>query len=296
MPRINRYNYRDRMVDYTIYFILAIVAFVTIFPFWYCLVGSLNDGIDYYKGGVFFWPRKFTLANYRLVLKDRTILNAYFITVLRTVVGTISSLMFTSLFAYAYSRKILKGKKFYMLLCMVPMFFGGGLIPTFILYKNLNLIDKFWVYILPGLLSFWNVIIMQANFRGIPDGLIESATIDGASEYRIYWSIIMPLSKAVLAAIALFTAVKHWNSYFDSMVYTKSSWLQTIQVYLIKLIRSQELAAQMAMDSTLNIEDQSTSETIQLATMMVVTVPILVVYPFIQKYFVKGMLIGSIKG
>ena len=296
MLKINRDNYKDRLIDFSIYLVLAVVAFVTVFPFWYCLVGSLNEGIDYYKGGVFFWPRKFTLANYTLVLKDRTILTAYFITSLRTVVGTVTSVLFTSVFAYAYSRTILKGKKLYMTLCMIPMFFGGGLIPTFILYKNLNLIDRFWVYILPGLLSFWNVIIMQANFRGIPDGLIESATIDGACEYRIYRSIIMPLSKAVLAAIALFTAVKHWNAYFDSMVFTKSAWLQTIQVYLIKLIRSREIAAQMALDSTLNLEDQSTSETIQLATMMVVTLPILVVYPFIQKYFVKGMLIGSIKG
>jgi putative aldouronate transport system permease protein len=294
--KFNKEIILDRSVDIMIYGFLLVIAFLTLFPFWYCLVGSLNEGTDYFKGGVFFWPRKFTLANYFVVLQDKSILSAYWVTILRTFVGTITHILFTSVFAYAYSRKILRWKPFFMYVCMIPMFFGGGLIPRYILYRELGLINNFLVYIIPGLFSFWNVIILQANFRGIPDALIESATIDGAGEYTIYWRIIMPLSKPVLAAIALFTAVGHWNSYFDSMVFTKSAWLQTIQVYLIKLIKSRELAASMAMDTSLNMEDTVTSETIQLATMMVVTIPIIFVYPFLQKYFVKGMLIGSVKG
>lgn len=279
---------------------MAVLTFVTIFPFWTCLVGSFNEGFDYIKGGVYFWPRVFSLDNYRVVFMDKTILGAYKVTVLRTALGVSSHLLFTSIFAYAYSRKILKGKKFFMVFGLITMYFNGGLIPRYILYKELGLLDTFWVYILPNMFGFFHVIIMQAFFRTIPDGVCESAMMDGANEYRIYWSLILPLSKPVLAAVALFSGVFHWNSYFDSMVFTTSQDLQTIQVYLMKIIRSQNFAAEMASNATasklVSSQEKLNSETIQLATMMATTVPILVMYPLLQKYFVKGVMVGSIKG
>jgi putative aldouronate transport system permease protein len=291
---------RYKWFDYLNLTGMAVLTFATLFPFWTCLVGSFNEGFDYIKGGVYFWPRVFSLDNYRVVFMDKTILSSYKITVLRTAIGVSTHLLFTSVFAYAYSRKILKGKRLFMVFGLITMYFNGGLIPRYILYRELGLLDNFWVYILPNMLGFFHVIIMQAFFRTIPDAISESAMMDGANEYRIYWSLILPLSKPVLAAIALFSGVFHWNSYFDSMVFTTSQDLQTIQVYLMKIIRSQNFAAEMAANATANTlvssQEKLNSETIQLATMMATTVPILLMYPLLQKYFVKGVMIGSIKG
>ncbi len=287
---------KDKIVDILIYAFMVVIIFLTLYPFWYCFVGSFNEGLDYMKGGVYFLPRKFTIGNYMTVFADNTILNSFKVTIARTVIGTISHVLFCSVFAYAYSRKILKWKKFFMVTGLIPMYFGGGLIPTYILYRQLGLLNNFLVYIIPGLFSFYHVIIMQAFFRGIPDSLAESAMMDGASEYRIYWSILLPLSTPVLAAIALFTGVGHWNSYFDSMVFTTSRSLQTVQVYLMKIVRSQQ-AAQNMVDATQDeFERVITPETVKLATMMTVTLPIIFIYPFLQRYFVKGMMIGSLKG
>jgi putative aldouronate transport system permease protein len=293
-------NLKYKWFDYLNVGGMAVLIFITLFPFWTILVGSFNEGFDYIKGGVYFWPRKFSLDNYRVVFMDKTILGAYKITILRTVIGVTSHLFFTSIFAYAYSRKNLKWKKLYMIIGLITMYFNGGLIPKYILYKELHLLDNFWVYILPNMFGFFHVIIMQAFFRTIPDAISESAMMDGANEYRIYWSLILPLAKPVLAAVALFSGVFHWNSYFDSMVFTTSKDLQTIQVYLMKIIRSQNFAAEMASNATVNSlisnQEKLNSATIQLATMIATTVPILVLYPFLQKYFVKGIMIGSIKG
>ncbi len=292
-------NIKDRIFNIFLYFIMINVIIVTLYPFWNCLVGSLNEGFDYIKGGVYFFPRKFTLENYKIVLRDDVIMSSYRVTILRTIIGTATHVIFTAVFAYAYSRKILKGKTFYMIFCLITMYFGGGLIPQYILYKQLNILNTFWVYIIPGLLSFWHVIILQAFFRGIPDSLSESAMMDGANEYVICWKIIMPLAKPVLAAIALFTGVGHWNSYMDSMMFTTSKSLQTVQVYLMRIIKTQEMATQMANEAGQDILDgggKVNAVTIQLATMMVTTIPIIFIYPFMQKYFVKGMMVGAIKG
>ena len=282
-----------------IYAIMLVVFFVTLFPFWTCLVGSLNDGFDYQKGGLFFFPRVFTLDNYKAVLADDRILKSYVVTIFRTVIGTVLHIICTSIFAYAYSRKILKGKKFYMYFNLITLYFGGGLIPFYMLLSGLGLINSFLVYIIPGLVSFWHVIIMQTFFRDKSiESMTESALVDGANEYMIFWKIVMPLSKAILAAIALFVAVEHWNAYFDSMVFTTSSSLQTVQVFLMKLIKFGEFKAGVDSSSAQEIIDKrgANIETIKLATMMVATLPILVVYPFLQKYFVKGVMIGSLKG
>jgi len=278
--------------------LMLILIFLTLYPVWFCIVGSFNEGLDYMRGGVNFWPRKFTLSNYRVVLMEPRIKDAYKITILRTIIGVITHVLFTSLFAYGFSRRNLIGKKIYGTMGIITMFFSGGLIPSYFLYKWLRLLNSFWVYVIPALFNFWNVIIFQSFFREIPESINESARIDGANEYQIYFYLILPLSKPVLAALALFTGVWHWNSYFDSMVFTTSQELSTIQLLLMKIIRSTEGAANVASRAGEMLERQRdiSSTTVQMATMVITSAPIMMLYPFLQKYFVKGVMIGSIKG
>lgn len=279
--------------------LMLLMMFVMLFPFWYSLAGSFSDGFDYVRGGVYFWPRVFTVSNYRAVFRDKTILSSFGVTILKAILGTASSLLVTSLAAYAINREQLKGKKFYISYMMLPMYFSGGLIPYFILIKNVGLYDNFWVYVFPGLFSIWNMIIIRSFFVELPAGLIESAKIDGAGEYRIFFQIILPLSKAVLAAITLFSLVEHWNSYFDSMMYTSSSELQTIQLFLKKVITDPGAASGLAAQAMQQIPEsarKTTPQTIKLAAMVVTAMPIICVYPFLQKHFAKGVMIGSIKG
>lgn len=284
--------------DYINIGLTIFMMFIMLYPLWYVLVGSLNEGQDYMRGGVYFWPRKFTLSNYQAVFSDNTILQAFWITILKCIIGTATSLFFTAMTAYAITRPGLKFKKFYIPFIMITMFFNGGLIPYFILINGLGLFDSFWVYIIPGLFSAYNMIIIQSFIREISQSLVESAKIDGASEYRIFLSIIIPLSKPVLATIALFTLVGHWNSYFDSMMYTNSQELQTIQLFLKKVITDPAVASRLGSATVTTIPEQATKLTpqvIKMATMIVTALPIITVYPFLQKYFAKGFTMGAVK-
>lgn len=279
--------------------ILTAMMIIMIYPFWNSLVGSLNEGSDLMRGGVYFWPREFTLMNYKAVFLDSTIVDAFLVTILKCVVGTVTSLLFTAICAYAITRPNLKYKKIYIPFIMVTMFFSGGLIPYFLLINSLGLYDSFWVYIIPNLLGVYNMIIIQSFLRDIPASLNESAKIDGASEYRILFQIILPLSKPVLATIALFTIVGHWNSYFDSMMYTNSPELQTIQLFLKKIITDPAISSSFGSQSAAMLPGaakQITSQSIKLAAMVVTAAPVICVYPWLQKYFVKGITIGAVKG
>jgi len=279
---------------------MALLIFVTLFPFWYSTVGSFSEGLDFTRGNSVFWPNKPTLANYRIVFRNSEILQSYRVTIARTIVGTISHLVITSLFAYAFSRRGLAGKKIYATMGVITMFFYGGLIPTYLLFKTLSILNTFWVFILPALFNFWNVIIFSSFFREIPISINESAKMDGANEYTIYARLIIPLSTAVFAALGLFTAVYHWNDFFISLVFTTRRELQVMQVYLLKVIQTREAASAMAGGSVTPQEAgdarASNTRTIQMATMLIAAAPILALYPFLQKYFMKGVLIGSIKG
>lgn len=285
--------------DLVNYFTMAVIVVVTLYPFWFCLIGSVSDGFEYSKGGVYFIPRGLNIYNYKIVFRNSDIFEAFLVTVLRTVAGTLSSVLFTALVAYGMSRRILKGRKVYMTIMLATMFFGGGLIPYYIVLKQLHLINTFMVYIIPWLFSVWNMIIFKAYFTDIPDSLLESARIDGAGEYRIFWNFIIPLSTPVLAAIALFSAVAHWNSFYDSLVFTSSRSLQTIQVFLYRIMSNASEAAGMARAAADAVPvgvRRPSSDTIRLATMVVTTLPVVITYPFLQKYFIKGIMIGSVKG
>ncbi|MCM3746419.1 carbohydrate ABC transporter permease [Paenibacillus pasadenensis] len=289
----------DRVFEFANSLFMIGLIVVTLLPFWMCLVGSFSDGNEYLRGAISLWPEGFNFYNYKVVFMDKTIYSAFLVTIMRTLIGTALSVLFTALVSYGLSRSNLKGRNIYSVFLLISMFFSGGLIPYYLVLKQLGLIDSFFVYIIPALFSVWNMLIFQSYFREIPSVVIESARIDGAGEYRIFFQLILPLSKPVLAAIALFSVVGHWNAFYDSMIFTSSQSLETIQLFLYRIISNSSEAAGMAKaaaDAVPVGARKVNPETIKMATMMVTTFPILISYPFLQKYFVKGVMIGSVKG
>ncbi|MEK3733935.1 MULTISPECIES: carbohydrate ABC transporter permease [Paenibacillus] len=295
-----RLGFGDRVMMVVIYIFLTLLAFVTFYPFWNALVVSLNTGADTAMGGVTFWPRSFTLENYEIVFQDKRLLNGFAISVARTVVGTFCSILVTSIFAYGMTKRELIGRKYYMIMCIITMYFGGGLIPSFMLIRSLGLMDSFWVYIIPTLVSVWNMIIFRTFFQGLPAGLEESAKIDGSGNWGIFFRIILPLSGPVIATLSLFTAVGHWNEWFLPSIYISKNELLPIQTILNQILNSNIMSEQMsnldsASQAVLSRMQSVTTKSLSMATMIVATIPIIMVYPFVQKHFVKGVLIGSLK-
>lgn len=280
--------------DYINYIILIFCALLAFYPLYYVLIGSFSNGDAYMQGRVFLVPRKFTLSNYKVILSDQTLWYALRNTLIKTIVGTASSLIFTSIVAYALSRKNLKGRKIFRALNLFTMFFSGGLIPYFVLINYLGLFDNFLVYIIPSLYSVYNMIIISSFFTNISNDLHESAYLDGANEFQIFYKIYIPLSKPILATIVLWTAVAHWNSYFTTMIYSNGQEnMITLQYYLMGVINKASYSTG-GVDSS--ILEEVTSQTVSFAAIIVATLPILFVYPFIQKYFTTGNQLGATKG
>jgi putative aldouronate transport system permease protein len=247
------------------------------------------------KGGIFLWPRGFNLDTYRSVFKNPDIYTGFSTTLFVTAVGTVLGTLLTAMTAYPLSKSRLRGGKVLMLLVLFTMIFNAGMIPNYLLIRNLNLYDSRWALILPLLLSAYNCIIMKTFFLSIPDSLEESARIDGANDIRIFFSIIIPLSKATIASIALFTAVMYWNDYFSTVLYIKETDKWSLQAVLRNMLTNTQQAMQSA-GVNVRAQTNTNAETIKAASIVVATVPILVVYPFAQKYFVKGVMIGGVKG
>lgn len=277
--------------------LMLVICFLMIYPIWYVLVNSFSQGTEVLKGGIYWWPRGFCLENYEAVFKNKEIFMAFGITVLKTVVGTVTSVFFTAMVAYGLSKSYLVGRKFYMIFGIITMFFSGGLIPYFLLIKNLGMLDSFWVYIIPSLFSFYNMIIFMTFFRNIPQEMEESAKIDGANDFKIFLKIVLPVSGPVIATIALFNGVGQWNDYFTGVIYiTNEQWLIPIQTFLYKII-SESSSTRIVANMPASVRNSMvTSTTVKYATMVVTTFPIVCVYPFLQKYFVQGIMVGSVKG
>ena len=277
---------------------MIFIFFITLYPFWYVFIVSFNEGKDAARGGLYFLPRIFSLDNYKAVFQNRYLVNAFIVTIAKTLVGTTLHVFFTGIVAYTLSQRELMFRKFYMIFGTITMFFSGGLIPYFILIRNIGLYNSFWVYIFPAMFSFWNMIIMMTFFRELPSELSESAKIDGAGFLKTFWSIILPVSKPILATIALFAGVSQWNDFFTGVLFTTKKELLPIQTVLYKIVAENSAATMLSQVTLPDIVAQRkiTSESIKLATMVVSTVPIICVYPFLQKYFVKGVMIGSVKG
>lgn len=272
--------------------IMTVFMLLCIYPLVYVLAGSFNQGADYTAGGVYFLPRLFTFENYKVVLTNKGLWQGYSVTISRTLIGTLTALIFTSIVGYAMSRPNLRYKKVFYWINIFTMFFGGGLIPYFLIIRSIGLYNHFLVYIIPGLYSVYNMIIFSSFFRSISDELHEAALMDGANEFRIYWQIYLPLSKPVLATVALWLAIGHWNSYFDTMIYTHSPNLQTLQYFLLKAIQTATLTEGMPAEMMLRLSPK----TLSLAAIIISMIPVLFFFPFVRKNFQSGIMIGSLKG
>lgn len=277
-------------------FMLAFVI-VTLYPVLNTLALSFNDGIDAVRGGIHLIPRKFTLQNYSTVFSKQNMVTGAVVTVLRTILGTVISLASNALLAFIVSRKNFLFRSQLSLFWVITMYVNGGMIPVFLLYKNLHLTGTFWVYVVPGAVSAFNMLVLRTYMQGLPDSLEESAQLDGAGYFTIFMKIISPLCKPVYATVALFVAVYQWNSWFDAMLYNRmKSQYTTLQYELMKLLNSVMQQSGSA-DGAKNVASASavTPITVRAAATIITMLPIVCLYPFLQRYFVAGLTIGGVK-
>ncbi|MBD2847672.1 carbohydrate ABC transporter permease [Paenibacillus sp. IB182496] len=284
---------REKLLQGVNYAALLLAGLICLFPFFYVLSVSFTPAAEVVRRGVVLIPEQITLYAYNQVLQGYGLGNAYQVTLFRTLVGTGLNLVFTILMAYALSKKSLPGRAPLLMIVIFTMLFNGGLIPTYLLTRYLGLLDTVWALIVPGLISAFNLIIVKGFFEQLPQEIEESAKVDGAGDMRVLWRIVLPLSMPVIATIGLFYAVFHWNSYFDGIMYIRDQQLYPLQVVLRNiLLNFQTQTADAVSDTTLPASFLS----IQMAAVMLSTVPILLVYPFLQRHFAKGVLLGSVKG
>ncbi len=281
---------------------LVLLMFVTLYPVINTVAYSFNDGTDALKGGIGMWPRVWSLKSYQSILQDPAVYQAAWISASKTIIITLLNLFWTGMLAYALARREYVLRKFITMVMILTMYVNAGLIPNYLLIsKTLRLSKSYWVYIIPTMFSCFNMIVLRTYIAGLPEALVESARIDGAGDIRVYWQIIFPLCMPVLATVALFVAVGSWNSWFDTHLYCAGkSYLHSLQYLLkMKLATTQQSAnaAKASVDALTNSSSAKTTPvTIRCAITVISTVPILVVYPFLQKYFVTGMALGSVKG
>ena len=294
-----RYNKKNTLYSLVIGLILTTCVIVTLYPILNTLAISFNEALDALRGGIYLWPRKWTLNNYNTVLHKQSIMTGLYISVLRTVVGTILQLSVTALIAFVISRRKFLFAKQISLLFVMTMYVNGGLIPVFLLNKSLGFTNSFWVYIIPGMLSVFNMLVMRTYMKGLPDSLEESAQIDGAGYMTIFAKIYVPLCKPVFATVALFVAVGQWNSWFDTMLYNRmADNLTTLQYELMKLLSSvSQLGgdANVASLTSSSSSAQVTITSVRAAATILTCLPIVALYPFLQRYFVSGLTIGGVK-
>ena len=277
----------------SIFMILFVV--ITLYPVINTLAISLNDGTDALKGGIYLLPRKFTFKNYTTVLQKNNLITGAFITVARTIIGTVTALVMNAILAFIVSRPRFMFRKQLSLFWVITMYVNGGLIPTFILFKNLGLTNSFWVYIVPGMISAFNMLVIRTYMNGLPDSLVESAQLDGAGYTTIFFFFISPLCKPVYATVALFVAVGQWNSWFDAMLYNRMSGeYTTLQYELMKLLSSVTSTGATA-ETMKNAVGAVTPASVRAAATIITMLPIICIYPFLQKYFVTGLTLGGVK-
>ena len=275
--------------------VLVLATLIVLYPLVNMVAVSFNDGLDALRGGITIIPRKFTTKNYVQFLSKQSLPIALRISVARTVIGTISSTFVTALLAYILSRKDFVFKRGLSLLYVATMYVSGGLIPVFLVYKSLGMTNSFWVYILPGMVSAWNMLVLRTYMNGLPDSLAESAMMDGAGHLTIFFRIIFPLCMPVLATVALFSAVGHWNSWFDAMLYNRmADNLTTLQYELQKMLSSVTNQNANA-EQMKNAQGSVTPTTMRAAATVITSLPIICLYPFLQRYFVAGLTIGGVK-
>ncbi len=291
----------EKVFDAVNLILLTLLAISMVYPFIYVLAISLNDPNDSALGGIWLYPRVLSFESYKIIFSDESLLMASLVSVARTVLGTVLTVICSSMFAYVFTRNefvIYKPLKVFFFFAM--FFGGGGLIPTYLLYLNLGLYDTFWVYIIPAIIDLWYVVLFRTYFRSIPSDLTDAAKVDGAGDFQVYLRILMPVSKPIIATIALFSAVNQWNAYRDTLYYTVNKNLRTLQYIVMEMIKKAEGTHMINRKEMFEMFHGNAATADPVSLRMAITIctliPIVMVYPFLQKYFMKGMMIGSMKG
>lgn len=291
---------REKIFDVCNYVFMILFAFCCIYPFIYILALSFNDGKDAMKGGIYFFPREFTLENYTTVLEDDRLLSSLGISAFRTIAGILLGIVMNSLYAYAITKDDLPGKKFFNWLIVIPMYFGAGIIPYYLVCQNLGLINSVWVYVLPWIIAPFHIMLLRIAIKEIPQSLEESAQLDGASYPRIFARIIMPLIVPSIATVGLLTGIFHWNDWLDGTIMTTKSSMWPLQTLLLNILQGSDMSnffkdGNMATSGRMIRKVAITPESLKMAMLVITVIPIVIIYPFAQKYLITGMMLGSVK-
>ena len=293
----------ERIFDGINYTFMVLLCAACIYPFVMVLALSLNDGKDAMMGGIYLYPRMFTFDNYNKMLGDRRLIGSLLISVYRTALGAGLAVVLNSMFAYAISKRTLPGRKFFGFFVLVPMYFSGGIIPYYIVCQSLGLINNVLVYVIPWIFLPFYILMIRVHFLNLPDSLEESAKLEGAGYFTIFFRIVFPLSTPVLATVALLSGVMHWNDWFDGTVMVSTDRLWPLQTLLLKIVQGSDIMAyfkERNLSATGAIGPSRkvavTPESLKMTMLMITVIPIVAIYPFLQKYIIKGLLIGSIKG
>lgn len=287
----------DWILDVLKIVILTFITVICVYPFWNIFIVSINDPTDAARGGLYLWPRIFSLDSYKEILGRATFRHSILVTVARTLIGTPLAVICTAMCAYSLARKDLVGHKFFSVLFVFTMYFGGGQVPYYMVLKNLGLLDNFMVFIFPLIMSVYNMILIRSYIEGMPAELFEATKIDGGNDLIVFFKIVIPLAKPILMTVALFVAIHHWNSWFDAYLYTSSNNLKVMQQILVEILNQYQTGATTANQiSNQNSGVRLTPDSLRMSSTMIATIPIILVYPFIQKYFVKGIMLGAVKG
>lgn len=287
---------KDRTADFVNYTLLTLLGLATLFPLYYVIIMSVTPLEEILRqGGFVIFPRKFTLAAYEIIFSSPTVPQALKVTVQITAMGTALNLLFTILLAYPLAKKFIPGRNFILMAVVFTMLFSGGIIPLYLVVNALGLMNTLWALILPGLVSTFNMLVMKTYFENLPVELEEAAKVDGCGDLRTLVRIVLPLSLPIIVTIGLFYGVVHWNSYFGGIMYINDRELYPLQVVLRNMIQTPSVGRELVVQNPQKLF-QLPPETVKMATVVVATIPVIVIYPFLQKYFIKGMLIGAIKG
>jgi putative aldouronate transport system permease protein len=297
MKKITHNAKGDMMFDVFNFIVLSLVMLSVLYPLYFIIIASFSDPAQIYAGKVLLIPKEITFEGYQRVFSDQYIWSGYINSIFYTILGTLINLILTLTAGFCLSRKKFFGGRFIMLLLIITMYFDGGLIPNYLLMQDLKILNTVWAMVIPNAVSVFNILIARTFFvSSVPEAMIEAARIDGCDDFRLFFRIILPTSQALIAVLTIFYAVGHWNSYFNALIFLRDQKLYPLQMVLRKILVQNEASASMLDDVYSYVEKQRITEIIKYAVIMVASVPMMILYPFLQKYFVKGVMIGAVKG
>ncbi|AIQ11660.1 carbohydrate ABC transporter permease [Paenibacillus durus] len=286
----------DIAFDVVNFIVLGGFTLMILYPLYFIVIASISDPNQIYVGNVWLWPKEITFDGYRRIFSDNTIWIGYRNSLLYAALAAVISSVLTVMAAYPLSRKDLYGRNVFMMIFVVTLFFNGGIIPTYLLVKNLHMINTIWAVVLPGAVDAFAIIIARTFFQSLPDELREAAAIDGCTNLRYIWSVVVPLSKPIIAVLVLLAVVRQWNGFFDALIYVNDSSLYPLQLILRNILIQNQPSGDMLTDITTLVAQQKVTELIKFGVIIVAALPLLTLYPLLQRYFVKGVMIGSVKG